>query len=162
LELQGITDKALSVITECGYGKEHLFITDEFMSEPFAFYEEEGYRVDNSLREIITDFYMINVGKRGVLSDGVFTPTKNAFLENTFTVCPENIYDAYPLFEKLGNAVEDKIVPLGLINDDYIAYGESGRVYIIGDNVFVGGETWVDFLNNFAENNVYSPEKILN
>lgn len=161
MELKGITDKALEVITQCGYGKTGMFRTQEFLGEPLAFYEEEGYNVSSELMDIIGGFYMLTVGRRGTLVNGVFTATKNAFLENNFVVYPENIYDAAELFKKLGSSVGDTIVPLGLLNDDYIALGNSGKVYIISDEVYIGGESWVDFLNNFAENRLYLPETVL-
>lgn len=161
MDLSGITPKAMEVITACGYGRERFMSGEEFIREPFEFYEEEGYRVSDTAADIINDFYMIQVGKLSKYEDEKLVITDNEFLENKFVVYPENIYEAGELFDKLGKAVGDYIIPLGVINSDYLAIGESGKIYIISDEVYIGGESWVDFLNNFAENFVFREETIL-
>ncbi|MCM1523746.1 MAG: SUKH-3 domain-containing protein [Ruminococcus sp.] len=151
MELNGLTERARRLIDSCGYGRRRL-ISEDSLEECFAFYEEEGYKLTPEVREIVEDFYMISIGKRGQFRDGVFTVTENGDIENKMVVYPENIYDAAHLFKQLSDALGDNIVPLGLINDDFFAIGNSGRVYIIADDVFAAGESWVDFLNNFADN----------
>lgn len=151
MELNGLSQRARELIGSCGYGKKRM-MSEDSLDECFAFYDEEGYRVSEELREIINDFYMLSIGKRGKFEGDRFVITENEDIENKMVVYPENIYDAAPLFIKLSEAMGDYIVPLGLINNDYIAYGQSGKVYVIGDDVFVGGSSWVEFLNNFANN----------
>lgn len=127
-------------------------MSEDSIAECYAFFEEEGYRVSENAREIIDDFYMLSIGKRGKFEGEKFIITQNSDIENKMIVYPENIYEAAHLFKQLSEAMNDYIIPLGLINDDFIAIGESGKIYIIADDVFVGGNNWVDFLNNFADN----------
>ncbi|MBP1546483.1 MAG: SUKH-3 domain-containing protein [Oscillospiraceae bacterium] len=151
MELNGLSDRAEKLIISCGYGRQR-FMSEDSMSECMAFFDEEGYRLSEQAKEIINDFYMLSIGKHGQFCDGKFVITENEDIENKMVVYPENIYDAAHLFKQLSDAMKDYIVPLGLINDDFFAIGESGKVYIIADDVFVAGESWVDFLNNFADN----------
>ena len=95
---------------------------------------------------------MLSIGKHGQFENGHFIVTENGDIENKMVVYPENIYEAAHLFKQLSDGMNDYIIPLGLINDDFIAIGESGKIYIIADDVFVAGESWTDFLNNFADN----------
>ena len=129
MELNGLSERARKLIESCGYGKPH-FMSEDDVAERQAFFEEEGYTVSDEAKEIIDNFY----------------------IENKLVVYPENIYDAAHLFKQLSDAVGDYIIPLGLINNDFIAIGSSGKIYIIGDDVYVGGNSWVEFLNNFADN----------
>lgn len=151
MELNGLSDRARKLIDSCGYGKQR-FMSEDSLEECFAFFDEEGYRVSETAREIINDFYNLSIGKHGQFENGQFVVTENQDIENKMVVYPENIYDAAHLFKQLSDAMKDYIIPLGLINDDFIAVGESGRIYIIADDVFIAGESWVDFLNNFADN----------
>lgn len=151
MKLDTLSERAKSLIISCGYGRERI-MSEDSLEECFNFFEEEGYRLFPEAREIITDFYMLSLGKLGQFRNGVFEITENADIENKMVVYPENIYDAAPLFEKLSKALSDYIIPLGLMGEDFIAIGESGRIYIISDDIFIGGESWTDFLNNFAGN----------
>ena len=146
MELNGLSERAEKLIKSCGYGRQR-FMSEDSLTECFAFYEEEGYRVSDNARDIINDFYMLSIGKHGQ-----FIVTENGDIENKMVVYPENIYEAAHLFKQLSDGMNDYIIPLGLINDDFIAIGESGKIYIIADDVFVAGESWTDFLNNFADN----------
>ena len=134
MELNGLSERARKLIESCGYGKPH-FMSEDDVAERQAFFEEEGYTVSDEAKEIIDNFYMLSIGKHGTFKDGTFV-----------------IYDAAHLFKQLSDAVGDYIIPLGLINNDFIAIGSSGKIYIIGDDVYVGGNSWVEFLNNFADN----------
>ncbi len=151
MDLNGLSERAAALIKSCGYGKQRL-MSEDSIAECMAFYEEEGYKVSDEVREIIDGFYMLSIGKHGTFRDGSFVITENEDIENKMVVYPENIYEASHLFEQLSRAVNDYVIPLGLINDDYIAIGESGKIYIIADDVFVAGNSWTDFLNNFADN----------
>ena len=151
MDLSGLSERALALINSCGYGKQRL-MSEDSIDECMAFYEEEGYRVSNEVKEIIDGFYMLSIGKHGTFKDGTFVITENKDIENKMVVYPENIYEAAHLFKKLSDAMEDYIIPLGLINDDFIAIGDSGKIYIIADDVFIAGNSWTDFLNNFADN----------
>lgn len=151
MELTGLSQRASELIESCGYGKPR-FMSEDSIAECYAFFEEEGYKVSDTVKEIIDSFYMLSIGKRGKFEGDKFIITVNEDIENKMVVYPENIYDAAHLFKQLSDAMNDYIVPLGLINDDFIAIGDSGKVYIIADDVLVGGESWVDFLNNFADN----------
>lgn len=151
MDLQGLSERAEKLIESCGYGRQR-FISEDSLDECFAFYDEEGYRVSDEVREIIEGFYMLSIGKHGRFDGGQFVITENGDIENKMVVYPENIYEAAPLFKQLSDAMHDYIVPLGLINDDYFAIGDSGKIYIIADDVFIGGNSWVEFLNNFADN----------
>lgn len=146
-----LTERAEKLIRSCGYGRQR-FMSEDSAAECMAFYEEEGYRVSDTVKEIIDGFYMLSLGKRGQFRDGKFVITENEDIENKMVVYPENIYDAAELFGQLSKAMNDYIVPLGLINNDFFAAGDSGRIYIIGDDVFTAGDSWEDFLNNFADN----------
>ena len=151
MDLSGLSERALALINSCGYGKLRL-MSEDSIDECMAFYEEEGYRVSDEVKEIIDGFYMLSIGKHGTFKDGTFIITENQDIENKMVVYPENIYEAAHLFKKLSDAMGDYIVPLGLINDDFIAIGDSGKIYIIADDVFIAGNSWTDFLNNFADN----------
>lgn len=151
MELKGLSERAKKLIMSCGYGKPR-FMSEDSLSECMAFFEEEGYRVSDNVKNIIDDFYNMSIGRHGKFVNGDFVITENGDIENKMVVYPENIYDAAHLFKQLSDAMKDYIVPLGLINDDFIAVGDSGKVYVIADDVFVAGESWVDFLNNFADN----------
>ena len=150
MELNGLSERAEKLIKSCGYGRQR-FMSEDSLTECFAFYEEEGYRVSDNVRDIINDFYMLSIGKHGQFENGQFIVTENGDIENKMVVYPENIYEAAHLFKQLSDGMNDYIIPLGLIND-FIAIGESGKIYIIADDVFVAGESWTDFLNNFADN----------
>lgn len=151
MELNGLSERARKLIESCGYGKQR-FMSEDSIEECYAFYDEEGYRVSDTVKEIINDFYMLSIGKHGQFENGQFIITENGDIENKMVVYPENIYEAAHLFKQLSEGMNDYIIPLGLINDDFIAIGESGRIYIIADDVFIAGESWTDFLNNFADN----------
>lgn len=151
MDMSKLTPRASALITSCGYGKAR-FMSEDSLEECFNFFEEEGYRLFPEAQEIINGFYMLSLGKRGQFKGDKFEITENADIENKMVVYPENIYDAAPLFEKLSKALSDYIIPLGLMGEDFLAIGESGRIYIISDDVFIGGECWEDFLNNFADN----------
>lgn len=151
MELNGLSERAEKLIKSCGYGRQR-FMSEDSLTECFAFYEEEGYRVSDNVRDIINDFYMLSIGKHSQFENGQFIVTENGDIENKMVVYPENIYEAAHLFKQLSDGMNDYIIPLGLINDDFIAIGESGKIYIIADDVFVAGESWTDFLNNFADN----------
>lgn len=151
MNLDGLSERAKQLIDSCGYGRQR-FMSEDSLAECFAFYDEEGYKISPDVKEIVEEFYMLSIGKRGQFRDGVFTVTENEDIENKMVVYPENIYDAAHLFGQLSKAVSDYIVPLGLINNDFFAIGDSGKVYIISDDVFEAGKSWVDFLNNFADN----------
>lgn len=151
MELNGLSERARKLIESCGYGKPH-FMSEDDVAERQAFFEEEGYTVSDEAKEIIDNFYMLSIGKHGTFKDSTFVITENDDIENKLVVYPENIYDAAHLFKQLSDAVGDYIIPLGLINNDFIAIGSSGKIYIIGDDVYVGGNSWVEFLNNFADN----------
>ncbi len=151
MDLSGLSQRAQELINSCGYGKQR-FMAEDSIDECFAFYNEEGYKVSENVREIINEFYNITIGKRGQYINGLFTITDNADIENKMVVYPENIYDAAELFGQLSAAMKDYIVPLGVINSDFFAIGDSGKVYVISDDVWIGGDNWIDFLNNFADN----------
>ncbi|MDE6594020.1 MAG: SUKH-3 domain-containing protein [Oscillospiraceae bacterium] len=151
MDLSKLTVRAKALIDSCGYGRERI-MSEDSLDECFAFFEEEGYRVFPEAREIIENFYMISIGKRGQFRGERFEITENSDIENKMVVYPENIYDAAALFGQLSKAVNDYVIPLGLMGEDYIAIGESGKIYIISEEVYIGGENWTDFLNNFAEN----------
>lgn len=151
MDMDKLSERARALIYSCGYGRQR-FMSEDSVEECFNFYEEEGYTVTDTLREIINGFYMMSIGKLGQFENGVFIVKENADIVNKMVVYPENIYDAAPLFGQLSKAVGDTVVPLGLLNEDYLAIGDSGRIYIIGDDVFIGGESWEEFLNNFADN----------
>lgn len=137
MELNGLSERARKLIESCGYGKPH-FMSEDDVAERQAFFEEEGYTVSDEAKEIIDNFYMLSIGKHGTFKDGTFVITENDDIENKLVVYPENIYDAAHLFKQLSDAVGDYIIPLGLINNDFIAIGSSGKIYIIGDDVYVG------------------------
>ncbi len=151
MELKGLSERAEKLIISCGYGKQRI-MSEDSIAECFAFFEEEGYRIWDDLRDIINDFYMLSIGKRSRFEGDKLVITENADIDNKMVIYPESIYDAARPFGQLSEALGDYIVPLGLINDDYAALGESGRVYIISDEVYTAGESWTDFLNNFAVN----------
>ena len=151
MELIGLSERARKLIDSCGYGKERL-MSEDSIAECMTFFEEEGYRVFDTARDIINDFYMLSIGKHGQFENGQFIITENGDIENKMVVYPENIYEAAHLFKQLSDGMNDYIIPLGLINDDFIAIGESGKIYIISDDVFIAGNSWVEFLNNFADN----------
>lgn len=146
-----LTDRARRLIMSCGYGKQR-FMSEDSVAECMAFYEEEGYRVSDEVKDIIDGFYMMSIGKRGRFENGSFVITENGDIENKMVVYPENIYDASVQFTQLSQAMNDYIVPLGLINNDFFAIGDSGKIYVIADDVFIAGDSWEDFLNNFADN----------
>lgn len=151
MDISLLTERAAALIKSCGYGKQRL-LSENSIDECMAFFEEEGYRVSDTAKEIISDFYMLSIGKRGRYENGTFVITENNDIENKMVVYPENIYDAAHLFKQLSEGMNDYIIPLGLINDDFIAAGESGKIYIIADDVFIAGNSWAEFLNNFADN----------
>ncbi len=151
MNLEGISARAQKLIDSCGYGKQR-FMSEDSIDECMAFYAEEGYKVSDTVKEIIDDFYMLTIGRHGKYEGDKFVITENEDIENKMIVYPENIYDAAHLFGKLSRAMNDYIVPLGLINSDFFAIGDSGKIYVIADDVFIGGNTWVEFLNNFADN----------
>ncbi|MCM1578916.1 MAG: SUKH-3 domain-containing protein [Ruminococcus sp.] len=151
MDLTALTPRAKALIDSCGYGKSRL-MSEDSLEECFAFFEEEGYRLFPEAVEIIENFYMLSVGKRGQFRGERFEITENSDIENKMVVYPENIYDAAGLFSQLSKAVGDYIIPLGLMGEDYIAMGESGKIYIISEEVYIGGDSWAEFLNNIAAN----------
>lgn len=147
-----ITDsKIQDMINICGSNNMERFNVYE-LEKVRKILEKAGYIIFDYAWNIITNFYKISFGSRGVYTLTGYSVVELQHLKNRFCINPTMIKDEYERIKEIGIEFNDYLVPLGIYNGYYLVVGKSQKIYIIVPGVAIVGNNFIDFLCKYYNN----------
>ncbi len=152
-----ITDTAvLEMVELCGYQKLKSFSEIQAALKNM---ENEGYKLFDYAVAVISDFWKMRFGPQNrIYSNGKFQYKILSHLSNIFVIDPSinELKGEIDRFQEISEIISDSLIPLGIYSGNFLAVGESKKIYTIvpsiNSYVYLLGRDFTDFLSRYYLN----------